>query len=145
MKNRFRILKKLVEDYKDDICFMVDYEKVYIQAVRPRVAWVKPLEYEVNINDTKDIIEALLNETMDPKATYFGTYDEAKARIELQIKLSQIVNKGRKRVEKILKRTKKVGSPLMLSKGKGDDIKEDHVEDDEEESKTREEEPLKKK
>ena len=55
--------------------------------VRPRIAWVKLLECEVNIDETKDIIEALVNELVDPKATYFGTYDEAKARIELEIKL----------------------------------------------------------
>ena len=30
MNNRFRIPPKLVEDYKDDVCFMVDFEKVYI-------------------------------------------------------------------------------------------------------------------
>ena len=60
---------------------------VYIQEVKHRVVWVKPLSYEVNIDETKDIIEALINEPVDPKAPYFGTYDEAKARIELEIKL----------------------------------------------------------
>ena len=30
MNNRFRIPQKLVEDYKDDVCFMVDYDRVYI-------------------------------------------------------------------------------------------------------------------
>ena len=30
MNNRFKILKKLVEDYKNDLCFMVDSDKVYI-------------------------------------------------------------------------------------------------------------------
>lgn len=49
--------------------------------------WVKPLGYEVNIDETKDIIESLVNEPIDPKATYFGTYDQAKAKIELEIKL----------------------------------------------------------
>ena len=49
---------------------MVDCDKVYIQAVRPRVAWVKPLPYEVNIDETKDIIEALVNEPVDPKAPF---------------------------------------------------------------------------
>ena len=87
MNNRFRILKKLVEDYKDDVCFMVDSDKVYIHAVRPKIAWVKPLGYEVNINETKDIIETLVNEPVDPKSKYFGTYDEAKDRIKLEIKL----------------------------------------------------------
>ena len=56
---------------KKMIFFMVDCDKVYIQAIRPRIVWVKPLGYEVNIDDTKDIFEALLNEPMDPKATYF--------------------------------------------------------------------------
>ena len=69
------------------IFYMVDSDKVHIQEVRPRIAWVKPLGYEVNIDETKDIIEALINEPVDPKAAYFGTYDEAKARIKLEIKL----------------------------------------------------------
>ena len=60
---------------------------VYIQAVRPRIVWAKPLGYEVNIDETKDIIEALLNEPIDKKATYFGTYEQAKSRIELEKKL----------------------------------------------------------
>ena len=37
MNRRFRIPNKLVEDYKDYICFMVDYEIFYIQVVKPRV------------------------------------------------------------------------------------------------------------
>ena len=87
MNNRFKIPKQLVEDYKDDVYFMVDNDRVYIQVVRPRIVWVKPLPYEVNIDETKDIIEALVNEPIDPKAPIFGTYDEAKTRIELQIKI----------------------------------------------------------
>ena len=85
---------------------------MHIQEVRPRVAWVKPLGYEVNIDDTRDIIEALVNEPVDPKAPYFGTYEEAKARISLEIKLPQALKRGRKQVEKILKETKKSNSPL---------------------------------
>ena len=34
MNNIFRIPKKLIDDYKDDICFMVDSDKVYMQVVR---------------------------------------------------------------------------------------------------------------
>ena len=30
MNKKFKILPKLVEDYKDDICFMVDCDRVYI-------------------------------------------------------------------------------------------------------------------
>ena len=87
MQSRFRIPKKLVDDYEQDIYFLVDYDKVHIQVVRPRVAWVRPLFYEVNIDDTKDIIEALVNELVDPKAPYFGIYEEAKTKISLEIKI----------------------------------------------------------
>ena len=72
MKNRYRIPVKLVEDYKDDIYFMVDCDWVYIQAVRPKIAWVNPLEYEVNIDETRDNIEALLNEPLEHKAPFLG-------------------------------------------------------------------------
>ena len=83
MNNRFWIPPKLVEDYKDDVCFMVDSDRVYIQAVGPRIVWVKPLPYDVNIDETKEIIEELVNEPVDPKEPIFGTYDKAKTRIKL--------------------------------------------------------------
>ena len=78
------------------------------------MVWVKPLSYEVDIDDTKDIIEALLNKLVDPKATYFGTYDEAKERIELEIKLRQAIKKGKKRIAKL----RQASSTLLLTKGK---------------------------
>ena len=55
--------------------------------------WVKPLGYEVSIDEVEDIIKALINELVDFKAAYFGMYDEAKARIELEIKLPWVVRK----------------------------------------------------
>ena len=100
----------------------------------PKIAWVKPLGYEVNIDETKDIIEALINELVDHKASYFGTYDETKTRIELEIKLTQAVNKGKKIIAKL-----KTCSTLLLTKRKGEYEK---VEDEEE---LEEEEPLNKK
>ena len=101
MNNRFRILEKLVDNYQDDVCFMVDCDNIYIQVVRLRTIWVKPLGYEVNIDETKDIIEALINESINPKDAYFGTYEEAKAKIELEIKLPHVVKKGKKRIAKL--------------------------------------------
>ena len=71
MHSMFRIPKQLVDDYEQNICFLVGCDKVHIQVVRPRIAWVKPLEYEVNIDETRDIIEDLINELVDPKDTYF--------------------------------------------------------------------------
>ena len=61
--------------------FLVDCDKAHIQEVRPRVAWVKPLPYEINIDEARDIIEALVNEPAIPNIPPFGTYEEAKKRI----------------------------------------------------------------
>ena len=105
---------------------MVNYDKVYIQAVRLRIVCVKPLGYEVNIDETKDIIEALINELVDPKAAYFGTYDEAKARIELEIILPRAVNKRKKRIAKL-----KTNTTLLLTEGKDEDCKDDVVGEEE--------------
>ena len=142
MYHRFQIPPKLVEDYKDDVCFMIDCDKVYIQVVRPRVAWVKPLPYEVNIDEARDIIEALVNEPVDPRQPIFGTYDEAKARIELQIKITQAISKGKRRIAKL----KTEIGPLMLTEGKGEDEEEEEEEEEGEEPESEKEvEPQKKK
>ena len=102
---------------------------MYIQAVRPRVAWVKPLPYEVNFEEAKDIIEALVNELVDLKIPIFGTYEEAKRRIELSIKILQALSRGKKMAVKL----KSVEGPLMITKGKGKD--EEDPKDTNEESK----------
>jgi hypothetical protein len=110
---------------------------VYIQAVRPRIAWVKPLSYEVNIDETQNIIEALINEPVNPKQPIFGTYDVAKTRIELEIKLPEAINKGKRKIAKM----KAASGTLMLTEGKGED--EGDLEEEQETEK--EPEPVKKK
>lgn len=93
---------------------------------------VKPLPYEVNIDETRDIIIALLNELLDTKDGHFGTYDEAKERIEVKIKIPQILKRGRKKVEEIRNKCENffeaTKSPLALIEGKGEDVEEDKKE-----------------
>ncbi|GLJ30911.1 hypothetical protein SUGI_0615370 [Cryptomeria japonica] len=71
------------------------------KAAIPRVAWVKPLPYEINIDEARDIIEALINEPAIPNTPAFGTYDEAKARIELEIKLPKAITSTKRKAAKI--------------------------------------------
>ena len=111
---------------------MVDYDKVYIQAVIPRVAWVKPLSYEINIDEFRDIIEVLVNEPANLNFPTFGTYEEAKKRIQLSIKILEALSRGKKRPAKL----KIAEGPLILTEGKGED-EGDEPEDEEEESEKR--------
>ena len=59
------------------------------------------MPYEINIDETKDIIEELVNEPTIPNIPPFGTYEEAKKRIELSIKIPQAINRGKKRQQNL--------------------------------------------
>ncbi|GLJ33578.1 hypothetical protein SUGI_0675160 [Cryptomeria japonica] len=74
--------------------------RILSKAAIPRVAWVKPLPYEINIDEARDIIEALINEPAIPNTPAFGTYDEAKARIELKIKLPKAITSTKRKAAK---------------------------------------------
>ena len=87
MQKRYRIPQHLVEKYEHDIFFLVDFDKTHIESVKPRIAWVKHLSYEVNIGDTGYIIESLMNELAYAKATNFGTNKETKTKISLEIEI----------------------------------------------------------
>ena len=58
----------------------------------------------------------------------FGTYDEEKVRIELEIKLPQAISKGKRKIEKLKTDT----GPLMLTEGKGEDAEGEESEKEEE-------------
>ena len=49
MKQRMRIPVSLGEQHINDICFLVDIDYTYIQVVVPRVRWLRPLGYELDV------------------------------------------------------------------------------------------------
>ena len=49
MKQRMRIPVSLVEQHVNDIFFSVDIDHTYIQAILPRVRWLRPLGYELDV------------------------------------------------------------------------------------------------
>lgn len=61
---------------------------------------------------------------MDPKDTYFRIYDEAKTIISLEIQIPQILKRGKKGIENFENKFGKIDAPLVLTKGKDDDIEE---------------------
>ena len=104
MKRRMRILVSLVEKHVNDICFLVDIDYTYIQAVLPRVRWLRPLGYELDVDQASTKIIALLAEERDKIAKSFGTYDVVKSRVVTDLKTSSIVKKKEKMVKKIKKK-----------------------------------------
>ncbi|GLJ47518.1 hypothetical protein SUGI_1003390 [Cryptomeria japonica] len=88
------------------------------KAAIPRVAWVKPLPYEINIDEARDIIEALINEPAIPNTPAFGTYDEAKARIELEIKLPKATTSTKRKAAKTEESEEESEEETSKKKGK---------------------------
>ena len=62
MKRRIRIPKELVTKYYSDICFLVDTNNTFVQAVKPRKVWLQSFEYEIGSDVVSKNIDALLKE-----------------------------------------------------------------------------------
>ena len=103
MKQRMRIPISLVEKHVNDICFLVDIDYIYIQVVVLRVRWLRPLSYELDMDQASIAIIALLVEDIDKDSKPFGTYDVVKSRVEIDLKIASIVKRKEKLVRKIKK------------------------------------------
>ena len=72
-----------------------------MQDVIPRVRWLRPLGYEINIDKAYVAIIALLSEEMDKEEKPFGTYDIVKSRVEIDLKTASTMKKKEKMVKKL--------------------------------------------
>ena len=131
MKQRLRILASLVEKHVNEVCFLVDIDYTYIQAAIPRVRWMRPLGYEVNIDEASATITTLLAEEIDKSAPHFGTYNVVKSKVDMEMKTSSTLKKKEKLVKKLkakLGEGKAEGDeeeesegPLEITQGMGED------------------------
>lgn len=151
MKKRVRIPISLVEKHEKNICFLVDIDYTYIQAIVPRVRWLKPLGYELYIDDANVAITAFLAEEVDKSAKPFGTYEQVRVKIIADKKMSSAMKKKDKLVKKIKdqfgigeeeieeeedeEEVEEIQGPLALTQGLGEDVEEE-VEETEKEKGT---------
>ena len=71
MKQRMKIPVSMTEKYEKDIFFLVDIDYTYVQAVIPRIRWLRPLGYELDADQASAAITALLAEEVDKNAQIF--------------------------------------------------------------------------
>ena len=128
MKQRLRIPVSLVEKHINDICFLVDIDHTYIQVTIPRVRWIRPLGYELDIDKASTTITTLLAEDIDKTAKPFGTYDVVKSKVEMELKKTSIIKRKDKLVRKI---KKKFGERTEGIEGAVEEEEEDESEEDE--------------
>ena len=104
MKQRLRIPVSLVEKHEKDIFFLVDIDFTYIQVAIPRVRWLRPLGYEINVDEASTTITTLLSKEMDKEEKPFGTYDNVKSRVEINLRTTLAMKKKEKMVKKLKER-----------------------------------------
>ena len=112
----------------NDICFLVDIDFTYIQAAIPRVRWLRPLGYELNVDEASAAITALLVEELDKTAKPFGTFDVVKSKIATELKTSTVIKKKDKLVRKL---KKKFGEGIGTTAADDEEDEEDEDNDDE--------------
>lgn len=76
MKKRYMIPKEIVKKYEDTICFMVETDCVFFEAVEPRTKWCYPMGYEVSVEVITMQVEHVLAVKKDPTQERRGTYRE---------------------------------------------------------------------
>lgn len=68
MKERMRIAVSKVEQHYNDIYFLVDVDYTFVPATTPRVRWLRPQGYEINVDEASAVITTLLAEEIDKSA-----------------------------------------------------------------------------
>ena len=101
MKQRMRIPVSLVEKYYNYIFFLVDIDYTYIQVVIPRVRWLRPLGYEINVDEASTTITTLLAKEVDKTTKIFGNYDVMKSKVEMELKTTSTLKKKDKLMKKL--------------------------------------------
>ena len=101
MKKGLRIPISLVEQHVNDLFFLVDIDYTYIQTTIPRIRWLRPLGYEIKIDEATTTITALLAEKIDKNTKPFGTYDIVKSKVEMELKTTSVIKRKDKLVRKL--------------------------------------------
>ena len=101
MKAIYKIPTSLVEKHAKDIFFLIDIDFTYAQATLLRVRWLRALTFDVNIDETSAAITTLLFEYIDSNIQIFGKYQEAKARITMNLQTPKVERKRKKIMKKL--------------------------------------------
>ena len=96
-----RTLISLVEKHVNDVFFLVDIDYTYIWAVIPTIRWLRPLGYEINIDEASTTIIAFLVEEIDKSAPHFGTYDVVRSKVDMELKTASSIRKKDRLVKKL--------------------------------------------
>ena len=101
LKERLRIPVSLVEKHYDDVCFLMDIDYTFVKATTPRVRWLRPLDYEINVDEASTTITTLFVEVVEKTTKVFGNYEMVKSKITMELNSTSALKKKEKIVKKL--------------------------------------------
>ncbi|GLJ54638.1 hypothetical protein SUGI_1173840 [Cryptomeria japonica] len=113
MKQRIRLSQKIVDKYKDDICFVIKKDEIWMEVVIPRTIWVTEMGYETDDHIVETYAKALLEAPNEPKEEVFGSAET----IESQIQSKKRVKKVEAFVRKESRQAKAIKEDVLKKTG----------------------------
>lgn len=104
MKKRTRLSQKIVDKYKDDICFVIKKDEIWMEAVIPRTIWVIEMGYETDDHIVENYAKALLEAPNEPKEEVFGGAETIEKQIQSKKRVKKVeafVRKGSRQAKAI--------------------------------------------
>lgn len=114
--NKYRIPPKLVEKYKDDICFEVDTDYCYVNVVELRTQSLPPMGYEIDFDITQQQIDSFLTSPRHATKLRYDTYEEVKEKVKMSIVVPKATRKATKMIKAL---TEKFGEGSSSTPVKG--------------------------
>ena len=124
MKKRYRIPPSLVEKYKQDICSMVETDHTCMEALVPRIKFIKPMGYEMSAELIEGYAKIILQSKVDTSCARWGTYKEKIREVKTKQAVQDSKKKVKKVVESILKESSMTRKEFEKIKGLAKEMKE---------------------
>ena len=103
MKKRYRIPPSLVEKYKQVICFMVEIDHTFMEAIVPRMKFIEPMGYEMSAELIEGYAQIILQSKIDTSCPRWGTYEEKIREVQSKQATQDFEKKVKKVIDSILK------------------------------------------
>lgn len=113
MNARVRLSQEIVNKYKDDICFVIKKDEIWMEAVIQRTIWVTKMGYEIGDHIIETYAKALLEAPKEPKEEVFGSVET----IENQIQSKKRVKKVEATVRRGSRQAKAIKEDVLKQTG----------------------------
>lgn len=90
MNKRVRLSQKIVNKYRDDICFVIKKDEIWMEAVIPRTIWVTEMVYEIDDHIIETYAKALLEAPNEPKEEVFGSAETIESQIQSKKRVKKV-------------------------------------------------------